>query len=509
MAKYVVSDTSLESIADAIREKTGKNDTLEFPNEFVDEINTIGEWQRPSEWMPYANGWNDTNFEGIYFVYDLIDNDENYPDWWAILVKTNSGQFKYDIGYVESTGNFVVSESYQENSNEVIGDFLPTQQEFNSRYFVVRILPLETNHLIQISFQPCRASKIREKYGNMSNYSSNTGFGYSILYQPCVEIYGQLSYVTNMSNAFKCFQLIHVNLLNLISLTSIEKMFHNCFLLEKIDGLETWDIQNVTNMVDTFRSCHSLKLFNGIENWDVSSCLKFDYTFAYCYDLLELDLSKWEINSESQTITRFVSEDKALEKIKLPKGFHGGLDAGALLTGLSNCEKIDFNTGLFCPKSFWTLCQNMEQIKEIDITTWDFSNATDLTNLFLDCRNIRVIDFSGKDTSKIKTINSFLKGCTSLRFADFTNCDFNAITDTTNKTLFSGCFHLIRLKGFVYPVSFSLSDSTLMPTENLVEVLTNLPTVSETQTITLGSTNLSKLTAEQIAIATAKGWTVA
>lgn len=41
MASYVVSDTSLTAVADAIREKTGKSAQMAFPNEFVSEVEGI------------------------------------------------------------------------------------------------------------------------------------------------------------------------------------------------------------------------------------------------------------------------------------------------------------------------------------------------------------------------------------------------------------------------------------------------------------------------------------
>ena len=40
-------------------------------------------------------------------------------------------------------------------------------------------------------------------------------------------------------------------------------------------------------------------------------------------------------------------------------------------------------------------------------------------------------------------------------------------------------------------------------------VINGLQTVTETQTLTLGSTNLDKLTEEEKQIATGKGWTLA
>ena len=57
--------------------------------------------------------------------------------------------------------------------------------------------------------------------------------------------------------------------------------------------------------------------------------------------------------------------------------------------------------------------------------------------------------------------------------------------------------------------SFSIKPSTKFTQEALVEIISNLDTVSNSPVLTMGTVNLSKLTADQIAIATGKGWTLA
>ena len=58
-------------------------------------------------------------------------------------------------------------------------------------------------------------------------------------------------------------------------------------------------------------------------------------------------------------------------------------------------------------------------------------------------------------------------------------------------------------------VSFDISASIEFERADLVTILNNLATVTTTQTLTMGSTNLAKLTDEDKAIATNKGWTLA
>ena len=71
------------------------------------------------------------------------------------------------------------------------------------------------------------------------------------------------------------------------------------------------------------------------------------------------------------------------------------------------------------------------------------------------------------------------------------------------------CPALTNLGGFgAIKQSFSLSASTKLTVESLMNVINQAATVTG-KTMTLGSTNLAKLTDEQKAVATNKGWTLA
>ena len=57
--------------------------------------------------------------------------------------------------------------------------------------------------------------------------------------------------------------------------------------------------------------------------------------------------------------------------------------------------------------------------------------------------------------------------------------------------------------------AIDLSHSILYSVDTMVAMFNALATITTTKTLTLGSTNLNKLTAEQKKIATDKGWTLA
>ena len=81
---------------------------------------------------------------------------------------------------------------------------------------------------------------------------------------------------------------------------------------------------------------------------------------------------------------------------------------------------------------------------------------------------------------------------------------------TYTSNCFYGCFALKTITGNPnFKVSFSLSNSTQLTHDSLMVVINGLQTVTEAQTLTLGETNLAKLTDAEKQIATDKGWTLA
>ena len=60
-----------------------------------------------------------------------------------------------------------------------------------------------------------------------------------------------------------------------------------------------------------------------------------------------------------------------------------------------------------------------------------------------------------------------------------------------------------------FKVSLNLSSCSKLTHDSIMVVINGLQTVTETQTLTLGSENLAKLTEADKKIATDKGWTLA
>lgn len=74
---------------------------------------------------------------------------------------------------------------------------------------------------------------------------------------------------------------------------------------------------------------------------------------------------------------------------------------------------------------------------------------------------------------------------------------------------FIACTSLKSIHCTHFKVKFDISASTQFEESDLVEIIGNLDTVTTAQTLTMGATNLAKLTQDEILVATGKGWTLA
>lgn len=76
--------------------------------------------------------------------------------------------------------------------------------------------------------------------------------------------------------------------------------------------------------------------------------------------------------------------------------------------------------------------------------------------------------------------------------------------------MFNGCSSLETIHMINVNANLNISSSTKFTREALLEIIGNLKAqTSGNKTLTMGETNLAKLTDEDKAIATNKGWTLA
>lgn len=120
------------------------------------------------------------------------------------------------------------------------------------------------------------------------------------------------------------------------------------------------------------------------------------------------------------------------------------------------------------------------------IPQFDMSNVTDIRNMFWDCKSLTEIPLL--NLGKIKYIDNIFRNCTSL-------------------TTIDGFIDLG--KGFTYNNTLDLSYSNLLTRQSCINIFNNLYSQSTyTHTIKLSTHTKSRLSSDDIAIATNKGWVV-
>ena len=228
-----------------------------------------------------------------------------------------------------------------------------------------------------------------------------------------------------------------------------------------------------TNKVKDFRYALTYSSINEFPNWNFSNAESIGYLLSQCKslktDVVINNLSKLRgdycLNGicQQNAVTSVTLNDLNPDMVySLDQAF---FDCGWL-------QSISLNTTTGVPM----------KVKSMSET---FNYCSQLTTLPL------------MDLTQCTRFN--ITGCSSL--ASIPAYDLSNITSINLSNLYKlKEFHATGMK-----VSFNISSSTNFTKEALVEILNNLATVTTTQTLTMGATNLAKLTEEDKAIATNKG----
>ena len=299
--------------------------------------------------------------------------------------------------------------------------------------------------------------------------------------------------------------LLTVEYLNTDNITNMSYMFYNCTNLTSLD-LSNFNTSNVTNMGYMFDGCNNLTSLD-VSNWDVGNVTNMHHMFNNCNKLTSLDLSNWDTNSLTdigsmfQGCTNLTSLDLSnFNTSKVTSTY-------CIFYGCNNLTSLDvsnWDTGKVTHMGYtFHDCNNLTSL---DLSNFNTSNVTNMGNMFYGCNNLTSLDVSNFNTSNVTHINSMFQGCTNLTSLNLSNFNTSKVTNMGN--MFYNCNKLISLDSMQnIPISLSLS-STKLDQTSLIDVINNLATVTTTQTLTLGTTLLAKLTEEQIVVAVNKGWTV-
>ena len=250
------------------------------------------------------------------------------------------------------------------------------------------------------------------------------------------------------------------------NVTNMQEMFNYCSSLTTIPLLNTSKVQSMANM---FYNCTALTT---IPLLDTSNVTNMTHMFFGCNSLTTIPALN---TSKVQNMYYMFTNCKALTTIPL-------LDT----SNVTNMEDMFSN------------CSALTTIPHLNT-----SKVMNMRSMFYNCTALTTVPLL--DTTHTTGMSYMFYGCSSLTEIPA----FNVRYLNDNNSMFNGCSSLTAIHMTGMAISFDISASTLFTTEALHEIIDNLATVSSSKTLTMGSTNLAKVSEEHITIANNKGWTLA
>lgn len=292
------------------------------------------------------------------------------------------------------------------------------------------------------------------------------------------------SNVTNMSYMLSGnINLTKIPLLDTSNVTNISFLFQNCSNLKNIPLLDT---SNVIDMKGMFQDCSSLKT---IPMLNTSNVTEMDYLFERDSLLTEIPL----LNTVNVTRMPYLFSNCSLLET-IPKLETGNVTVmKSMFKGCSSLKQIPLLNTKSCNNMeyMFSECSSITEIPELDT-----SNVITMWYMFFKCTSLTTVPML--DASKIINVYNMFNNCSSL------------VTLGGLKNL--GMSYPTNWIDNVSEATLNLSDSPLLTHDSLMNVINNLYDIKskgvKRQTLQLGNTNKAKLTAEEIAIATNKGWNV-
>ena len=259
---------------------------------------------------------------------------------------------------------------------------------------------------------------------------------------------------------YRCINLKEIpQLKNMSMVTTANSMFSNCSSLITVPFFDT---SNVTNMLGMFEYCEKLE---NIPLFNTSKVTTMQNMFSDCSSLIEIPLFD---TSNVITMKSMFIRAKKLRTIPLLN-----------TSKVTNMSNMLYGSGL------------LEEIPQLDT-----SNVTDMSNMF-GYQN-HLVTVPQLNASKVTDIQSIFMYCRGLKnLGGFVNLGeaFPTTSAVGN-----------------YKHTLALNFSSEVTHDSLMNIINNLYDIAtkgcKSQYLQLGSTNQAKLTAEEIAIATSKGWTV-
>ena len=330
------------------------------------------------------------------------------------------------------------------------------------------------------------------------------------------------------------------------ALTTIASAWYGCMALKKLD-ISTWDTTNwvLTTIASAWASCMALEKLDlsgwVTTNWALTT---LDSAWSSCHSLRELNLNSW--NTTGWVVTRLAntwSSCFSLKTLNISSWKTSNWAVTTLDSMCAQCKSLEYldlsgwTTTNWAVTAFGSVFNQCVSLREVKLNTWNTTNwaVTSLAYLFNNCYALESIDLTNFNTSNWAVTSVYYMFCNTYgaKTINISNWDVSNFALTEARYLYNATgaetlllptglhgtasnskyqSNPVELINFTPPsldIAQNYSGSVRLSKQSLVGIINNLPTIASAKTLTIGQANKLKLTAEEIAVATQKGWTVA
>lgn len=283
------------------------------------------------------------------------------------------------------------------------------------------------------------------------------------------------------------------------------RMFYNCKALQE---LPLFDLSNALNLNSTFYGCKSLKT---IPHFNTSKVISMYYTFLECSSLETVPLLDTSNVKYMQGMFRECSSI-----VNIPHFNTSNVTEMQYM--FYECNNL-MNVPTFDTSSVTNFSYMFYRCpKLVTAPAFDTSSATNFSYMFYNCSSLtRIPEY---DTSKATTISNIFDLCTGLISVPELDCskvktatnifgNYYTLTKLTDLGGFTNLGMESSFSGTSYYFINLLKNVTHNSLMNVINKLYDRKSAGySVVTLNFGTNNLNKLTDEEKAIATNKGWTL-
>lgn len=309
------------------------------------------------------------------------------------------------------------------------------------------------------------------------------------------------------------------------AVTTLASTWQDCYHLEELD-LSDWDVSGwaVNTLSSTWNGCRLMTSLD-LTGWDTSgwAVTTLASTWANCnllqsLDLSGLDVSAWPVT----TIAGAWSGCWALKSLDL-SGWDTSIWAVTSiantwyncwsLTSLDDISGWDTSNWTVTTMQYtWGYCYSL---RSLDLSDWDTAKwkVTTIQYAWAYCYSLHEIDISDWDVSGwtgFVTIQYAFRQCRNCRSIKLGSLNLSGCNTTQMANLFEQCNYLEHIDALngITGQAIDLGSSHNLTPASLRLLFASIGTNSAAKNFKIHATAYTRLTASDIAVATAKNWNI-